>query len=333
LLVGIALGPLGLGLLSSSVLSLLDPVVPVALAALGVQTGLGIGGRRSLGHPLATIAWLDAGITTLLVTTGLALVVETPTTLDVRLLALLAGLCAATSLTLPTSNPLEPRSIATQVIELNVLPPVVAGGFVLALLHASMLSAVSLVVQASIATAVLAAAGWLLLARASSDTEERVFAFGMLLLVGGVADYLSLSALVGGLVAGVLWRWVGGAPQESISRAVLFVQHPLLVLVLLVAGAHAAFSQATFALAAAYVLLRGTGKLAGGVIARGLLPPATSGDLEVRLLSPGIFGVGFALNAFRAIGPDALLVLSVVVAGTIGSQVLAAFMRPRRASE
>jgi hypothetical protein len=320
-------------LLSSSTLSLLDPAVPVALAALGVQTGLGIGGRRSFGHPLSTIAWLDAAITTLLVTAGLLVVAQATTSLDLRMVALLTGLCAATSLTLPASTPLEPRSTASQVVELNVLPAIVFGGFVLGSVQLSGFAAVSLVVQASIATAVLAAAGWLLLTRASSDTEERVFAFGMLLLIGGAADYLSISALLGGLVAGAFWRGLGGAPLESVSRAALFVQHPLLVLVLLVAGAHADFSPASLGLSAAYVLLRATSKLAGGVIAKALLPMRPPDDLGVRLLSPGIFGVGFALNAFRAIGSDALLVLSVVVAGTVGSQFLAVFMRQREVSE
>jgi hypothetical protein len=43
---GVAVGPNGLGFLSPSVLSYLDPAIPVALAALGVLVGLGLGGRR-----------------------------------------------------------------------------------------------------------------------------------------------------------------------------------------------------------------------------------------------------------------------------------------------
>ena len=52
------------------------------------------------------------------------------------------------------------------------------------------------------------------LTRASSETEERVFAVSALLLVGGVAAALSLSALFGGLVAGVFWRYAGRHPRE-----------------------------------------------------------------------------------------------------------------------
>src|SRR3990172_7892179 len=46
LVTGIAFGPQGISLLSPAVLSFLDPVVPVALAALGVLLGLGVGDRR-----------------------------------------------------------------------------------------------------------------------------------------------------------------------------------------------------------------------------------------------------------------------------------------------
>src|SRR6186713_1231545 len=46
LTIGIGLGPHGINLLTAASLSSLDPVVPVALAALGVLVGLGMGDRR-----------------------------------------------------------------------------------------------------------------------------------------------------------------------------------------------------------------------------------------------------------------------------------------------
>ena len=91
----------------------------------------------------------------------------------------------------------------------------------------------------SVVTLALAAAGWLLLTRAASETDERVFGVAVLLLVGGVADALSRSALFGGLVGGVFWRYAGRQPRDTIARDVLFVPHPLLMLVLPVAGARA----------------------------------------------------------------------------------------------
>jgi len=46
-----------------------------------------------------------------------------------------------------------------------------------------------------------------------------------------------------------------------------------------------------------------------------------------------VFGVAFALNAARAIGADASVLLTTVVVGTIGSELVAVFLPPRRAGE
>jgi hypothetical protein len=185
------------------------------------------------------------------------------------------------------------------------------------------------VAQACGVTLALAAAAWLLLTRASSETEERVFAVSALLLVGGGAAALSLSALFGGLVAGVFWRYAGGRPRKTISRDVLFVQHPLLVLVLLVAGAHADLSPATLALGAGYVVLRVAGQLSAGTVARRVVGVHAPRDLGLHLLPPGVFGVGFALNAVSVVGADASMLLATVVAGTIGSELVAVLLPTR----
>jgi hypothetical protein len=179
----------------------------------------------------------------------------------------------------------------------------------------------------------VSAAAWLLLTRASSETEERVFAVSALLLVGGVAAALSLSALFGGLVAGVFWRYAGRHPRETISRDVLFVQHPLLVLVLLVAGARAELSGESVALGAGYVALRIAGNLLAVHIAGRTAGANAPRDLARHLVAPGVLGVGFALNAFNAIGADASMMLAVVVTGTIGAELVAVLQAPRRIGE
>ena len=215
---GIAFGPRGINLLSPATLPLLDPVVPVALAALGVLVGLGVGDRRTDDRRVFAAACLAAAVTMLVVSAGFAVVALAAMSSIARpfwILILAGGICAATSLTLPTGNPLEPRPAATRVIELGVLLPIVAGGLMLAWLRAgSSAGAGVLVAHACGVTLALAAAAWLLLTRASSETEERVFAVSALLLVGGVAAALSLSALFGGLVAGVFWRYAGTTPAR-----------------------------------------------------------------------------------------------------------------------
>jgi hypothetical protein len=327
LLVGAALGPQGLALLTANVLALADPAVPVALAAFGILVALEIGtwpwrDRRPLwGGGLQGVfcgAAVGAG------TFGLAPLVADVAPVEATALAVMLGVCASASSTLALRGADVPPSRTARIVELDALVPIVAGGLVMAAVRApAPLQALWLTLQAAGIALVVAAAGWLLLARLASDTEQRVFSIALLLLLGGLADYLSLSALLAGVIAGAFWHLVGGATRESIGWDLARVQQPLLALVLIVAGARAEFSIDVAALAVCYVLLRATAKLAVGfVMARGLAADATRA-LGARLLAPGVFGVAFALNAARAIGPEAIPVLSVVVLGTIGSQLIA----------
>lgn len=337
LVAGIALGPRGINLLSVNALSLLDPVVPVALAALGVLVGLAVGDRRTDNWRLLAAASLEFVTTMLVVSGGIAIVARSAMSSGARpfgTLVLASGICAATSLTLPAGNSLEPRTTGARIREFGVLLPIVAGGFVLAWLHVgSPLGAIVLVAQGCGVTLALSAAAWLLLTQASSETEERVLGVSALLLVGGVADALAMSALFGGLVAGLCWRYAGRHPRETVGRDVLFVQHPLLVLVLLVAGARADLSLASLALGAGYVVLRIVGKLAGGTVASRALDVNAPRGLGLYLLPPGVFGVAFALNAVSVVGADASLLLAAVVAGTMGSELVAILLPPQSVGE
>ena len=334
LLAGVALGPYGINVLSVATLALLGPAIPVALAALGVLVGLSVRRGRSGDRRVLAAACLDSGLTLLLVSAGLAVLALAGRSVVVQpfwAVVVGGGICAASSLTLPTGNALEPRSAARRVIELGVLLPIVIGGVLLASLRAgSAVGTLVLVAQAAGLTLMLTAATWLLLTRASSETEERILTVSALLLVGGVADALSLSALFSGVVAGVAWRYAGRHPPETIRRDVLFAQHPLLVLVLLTAGASAVLSLAAIALGAAYLALRVIGRLAGGMLGRRLTRPTVPRDLSLRLLPPGVFGVAFALNTTTVLGGDASVLLAAVVTGTIGSELVAFLLQPAR---
>ena len=168
--------------------------------------------------------------------------------------------------------------------------------------------------QASGVTLALAAAAWLLLTRASSETEERVFAVSALLLVGGVADALSLSALFGGLVAGVFWRYAGRRPRETIQPGRAVRAAPP-------AGARAAGGRGSGrSLAGVARTRRGLprrcaslGQLAGGTVATRVVGANAPRDLVLHLLPPGVFGVAFALNAVSVVGADASVLLAAVV--------------------
>ena len=104
---GIAFGPRGINLLSPVVLRSLDPVVPVALAALGVLVGLGVGDRRADERRVFAAACLAAVATMLVLSAGFgAVALAAMSSIDrpFWILILAGGICAATSLTLPSDN-------------------------------------------------------------------------------------------------------------------------------------------------------------------------------------------------------------------------------------
>jgi hypothetical protein len=192
-LVGIGAGPYGLNLLSSSVLLLLDPLVVMALAMLGVFVGLGI-------------------------------------------------------------DPWRPRPTTPFVLA-------ALGGLVLAALRDSSpvtLIAVSLGLAA--VAIVLAYAGWLLVGQADSDREQQVFVIGSLLLLGGGAAYASLSAVFVGLLAGIVWSSGGDLARARIVQHLNYFQHPLIVVMLLVAGASITFSIEALAVLVIVAALHAAGR-------------------------------------------------------------------------
>ncbi|RPI53084.1 MAG: hypothetical protein EHM55_14820 [Acidobacteria bacterium] len=170
LLMGVALGPNGLNLLTASVLQLVDPLVAMALAMVGVFVGLNLDFQRPRVDAAMAIAALG----------GVGVVLsrqESPATLFLITLAM-AGIAV-----------------------------------------------------------IVAFAGWLLVGQTDSEREQQVFVVGSLLLVGGAAVYLSLSALFAGLFAGILWSAAGDLARARIIKELDYFQHPLVVLLLLVAGA------------------------------------------------------------------------------------------------
>ena len=328
--IGIALGPQGLRLISPSILSFVDPVVSVALAALGVLIGLGLDVRRPGEARLFGAASLEGVATILLVGAGVLLVgrVQPLPDLSIWPIALLAGICAATSSTAPGAEPGGARAIVARVGDLDDVLPIVLGGAALALIReASPGGAAWIGVQAVGLALAVAYAGWLLVAQSSSDAEQRVFIVGTILLLGGIAAFLSLSALLAGLVAGMLWSAIGGDARDSIARDVGHMQHPLVVLVLLIAGARVGFSPSLGAIVLAYLVLRTIAKLAGGQIVRRMVGGGLPRHLGLHLLSPGVIAVAFALNVTLTGGAFADPILTIAVVGSLGSELLSLIVR------
>jgi hypothetical protein len=327
-LIGAALGPGGLSVLTPGVLNAIDPIVPVAVAALGVLAGLEFTRPAAPNRwPLLGIASVESLLTAVIVAFGVWLVVPAPADIagsSPWIVAIMAGLCASMSASLPDTDPDRLRPALIRMRNLDAAVPALAGAVILISLQTlSPLASLGLVIQASILALLVSTTAWLLLADTSTLTEQRVFSIAALLLVGGIADYLSLSALAGGLLAGLFWGYVGGVARDCIERDVGYLRHPLVVLMLLVAGAKTTLSVWIVILAGIYLLLRVAGKIAGGLLIPRIQGAAVSRFAGPTLLLPGVFGIAFALDATSMMDSSASAILAATVLGSIGSQLIA----------
>lgn len=307
MLAGAALGPHGLALLTPQVLSLLDPAAPVGLVVLGIVATANLKTGRHDGRVVRMA--IQACITAVVV--GGGLLVARPPEPTIALFAPWTMAAAILGIAAATSD-----------VE-DAIVPIVAGALLLAWIREPAAArAANFAAQFAGIALLVAGAGWLLQARAHTTDEQRVSTFASVLLLGGAADYLSMSALLAGALAAACWRLASPAVREHIRRDVAYVTDSLLALVLILAGAHADYAPVALAVAVGYTVLRVVGKLAGRWVAHHLgatpaLPPTRL------LLAPGAIGVAFALNVVRALGSEYASVLTVVVVGTIASSIIA----------
>jgi len=327
LLIGAALGPRGLSLLTGGVMSAIDPAVPVALAALGVHLALHMEiGRRRTDIERWAIASVAALFSASIVCAGLLLLMNG----DARevpfhswLVALGAGICAA--MTWGTDRAARTRSTGTLAIVL----PVVLGGLLLAWIREDTArEAAAVFAQATALPILIAGAAWLLLSSTTLDTDGRIVALAALLLTGGLADYLSLSGLFSGFVAGVCWRVASGPGREAMLRAVGFLRHPLAVFLLVLAGAHMTTTSAPPALLIAYPILALVGGLGGAMLMR-RLPDPDEPETALQHVAPGVYSVAFAMSLVRTVGHEADALLPIVAIGAIALQLFAGLRAAR----
>jgi hypothetical protein len=321
---GVSLGPHALAVLTPRVLSLIDPIVPVALATVGVLAAFEVDASFRRATRTGAAAGFQVVLAGGLVTVGLhAAAVASGGAVAGRswTLALIIGVCAAMSATLAWSRT-TPGTPEASAPGLDALFPIVVGAVIVALADSSVATALWLLLGTAVVILLVAVAGWLLLTTATAGTEQRVFVIAALLLVGGLADHGDASPLLAGVIAGALWRWLDGPPRESIGRDITYLQHSLLALLLLVAGARVMLSPFILSTAILYVVLRVAAAIAARRIAAGLVALRAADTLDTALLHPGILGIAFALNASRAAAGDATVIISVAVLGTIGAHFL-----------
>jgi hypothetical protein len=335
---GYVLGPRGLALLSTSALGHLDLVVWLALTLLGVFAGVGLHLHGRLDRILLLVASLEAAIAAGVVaaaTAWLGARWALPLSNGVASVPLVLGLAAAASAVVAADGSGDEGIVrAGRIADLDDVMVIVAGACAFAW-HpgVSAMQAIRTAGSTAALGAALAAAGVLLFERARSDAERGTFVLGVLALLAGTAAYLSLSPLLVGLVAGLVWRWVPGRADEVIRADLSKLHHPLVVLLLVIAGAHAGWSRLAAWLAAPFLAFRLTGKIVGGWAGARIFPATTPADLGARLLPSGLIGLALALHFDQlAGGAIGRTVVSVAAFGAVAFEAitLAALAGDRR---
>ena len=329
---GAVLGPSGANVLSSAALGHLDVVISVVLATLGVFIGIAAGTQRgaSVGR-LMTASTVEAAVT--IPSVGGATYVllgawEMPSAITYTLVALTLGVCASASAAPSVDDTSDQaRRVAARVADLDDVLPIVLGGVALSLIGSGermVLLDVALSIGLGLA---IAASGWLLF-ELSEGAERDVFVLGTLALLGGAAAYLETSPLLAGLSAGWLWAQAPGQTERVVATHLRKVQHPLVVILLITAGASLQPSVAGVWLFAPYLVFRTVGKLTGGWLASRLAPGVAPSDLGAYLIPPGVIGIAFALNVLQVASTPALPLVFAVSAGAVVSELLAVIVTP-----
>ena len=320
--------------LTPDVLAHLDVVVSVALATLGVLVGLALGRLPASNRRVLACASLEAGTTLVFVSvTTLALLTIWRLPLDTSAVAtaLMVGVCASVSSVGPEEDSLDAgRQTSALIADLDDVAPILVGALVvIGLREPSAERLLSLGLATILAGAAVAVAGWLLFEVASGPAERGVYVIGVLVMLSGTAAYLALSPLLIGLVAGMLWVVAPGHADTIIESDLRKVQHPLIVLLLLTAGASLRVTPVAIWLLVPFVLFRVSGKIAGGWLASRYGRAFVPTDLGTALIWPGVVGIAFALN-FEQVAPPAAggAVLTAVALGGIASELLALLVAP-----
>lgn len=331
---GFLIGPAALGVLSADVLAHLDAAITIALATLGVFVGLALARNRS-GHRLVAAAALESSVTIACIAGALAFLLvrwQAPLASSVAVVALSLAVAGAASAAGAAESGVERDSIAAAVADLDDVVPLVVAAALLGAVGGSGASRIAIAVGAPVALgATVAAIGWLLFERADSTGERGVFVLGTLAMLGGAAAYVGVSPMLAGMTAGIVWRLAPGRADAIIADDLRKFHHPLVLLLLICAGAYAASSALAFWLLVPFVVFRMTGKVLGGYAASRLVPGAPADIMGAYLVPPGVMGPAIALNLVQAGAKDGVAVLAAVAIGAVLFELAAAAVLPRRA--
>jgi hypothetical protein len=330
--IGALLGPSLLGWLSPRVLERLDLAVAIGLCVLGVLVGVSVGREARGAVRMLLAASVESAVTIAAVAVAAAYFVRaTGAPIDTPLIALacILGLCASASSATSADPDVEPAAaVATRIADLDDVLPIVGAVAVRAVLAGGARDDVLMALAAPAIGVAIGAIGWLIFERAESLPERAVFVLGALSLGGGAASYVGTSPLAVGLVAGLIWTVMPGRADRLVHEDLQRVQHPVVVLLLVTAGALTQPSRLALWLLIPYVLFRLAGKVVGAWLSSRFVD-AHAGDLAAYLMSPGVLGVAFALSFRSALAPaTAEVLLSVAAIGTAAFELFALAVVP-----
>ena len=330
---GMILGPQVLDVLSFEVLAHLQVGISVGLALLGIFIGRALT-REIRNFRIILAGNVESAATVLIVATALWFLI-TRSQVPVGADAVLVALCLAVTAAASSGHTADPRSddaarIAARVADFDDLLLIGAGAVLLVLIRGTYGPVSPWLVLAPIAIgAVVAVAGLLLFEHSQSESERGLLVLGAVSLLGGASAYLMTSSLASGVIAGLVWTGFPGRADEIVHREAQKLQHPMVALLLVAAGAFFVPHAAVWWLVVPYVMFRLVGKILGAIAAVSLLHGIRAVDLASYLVPPGVIGVGFSLTFMGALPFEAgRIVVSVAAAGTLLSEVLGMFIVP-----
>lgn len=330
-LLGAALGPSALDILSHATLNEAQPIAWVALAVLGVFVGLGLHSDSSAAPRSTLVAGVVVGVITVAtISAGLLFEVSRVRQAGTAILnsggaaaCVLIGLCAAVSGALHTrSHAAGELHAAARLADLDDVPLVLAGTALVAVMGGGPIW--SRLAATLVGGAAVGFAGWLLFDHAD-DAERGLYVAGAVLLLAGIGAYLGSSPLLAGWAAAVLWARLPGAADRITARDLRPLQHPLVALLLLMAGALTRWDAAVLWVSAFLVVLRFAAKLVA-TLATYRYMRISPAILASVLLYPGVMGIAVATNARLLLGADIDWVLSTVTITTVVAEIVAAFL-------
>jgi hypothetical protein len=202
---------------------------------------------------------------------------------------------------------------------------ILIGALTVALLNTDVVQTIVITSQAAGIAILLAGTGWMLSPAQSGQDERRVFAIAVLLLIGGVADYLSVSALLLGWIAATAWRLMPAKGLADMRLDAAYVQQPTTALLLITAGATAQVSWRVTVFAAV-----GCAFALAVLLALRRRPSVALLSLRGVPVAPAAFTVALIMDAAR-LEPRLALTLSAVVLGVSAFDLVTGLARERTA--